>query len=73
MEMLFCVNARFASFWPIVQMDPVMHCQSQGEKIRKRHLRGLMWTANPHTLRINDAIAPPLYRKPLTSLTRVVS
>ena len=23
MEMLLCVNAYFALFWPIIQMDPV--------------------------------------------------
>ena len=23
METFFCVNTRFASFWPIIQMDPV--------------------------------------------------
>ena len=27
----------------------------------------LNWTANPHTLRIDDAIAPPVDLQPLTS------
>ena len=32
---------------------------SQGGKIRKCSPRVFMWTVNPHTLGIDDAIAPP--------------
>ena len=57
MEMLFGANARFASFWPIVQTNPVNALPEdahfffillfQGENIRKR--RPCVWMAKPHT------------------------
>ena len=52
-----------ASFWPTVHTDPENTAPengSQGGKIRKRSPPVLVWTANPHTFRNDDAITQPL-------------
>ena len=69
MEMLFCVTTFFASFWPIIHMDPVNWVpenalfwnRGSGGKILKRSPRVFVWTANLHTSLNDDAIATLLY------------
>ena len=64
MEMLLCVNTRFASFWPIIHMDPVnavpVNALFLKPGLSEKFSCILVWTVNLHILRINDAIAPPL-------------
>ena len=64
METLLCVNLHvlqrfvWSSTW--ILSTHFFEIWSQRENIRKRRLCVLVWTANLHTLRIDDTIAPPL-------------
>lgn len=68
-----CVNACFASFWPIVQTDPVKPAAvnarlkpgPQGEKVLKPCCSLLVWTVNLHSF-CAELSLPPRHKPPTT-------